>query len=61
MNARKVTCLILTVIIALIFGYIIGRTQTIHQAELMGINDYEYYISFGDEIHAYTKEVNPND
>lgn len=47
----------LTIILALVGGYIIGRQHTIHTAELLESTDTEYYISFGDEVHTYTKLV----
>jgi hypothetical protein len=61
MRALKALSIVLVVVIALALGYTMGRTQAIHQAELIDAADHEYYIGFGDEIHAYTKEVNPND
>ena len=44
------------IILALVGGYTIGRINTIRQAELLEITDTEYYINFGNEIHAYTFE-----
>lgn len=61
MKALKAISLALVVVLALAIGYTMGRSQAIHQAELIDATDHEYYIGFGDEIHAYTKEVNPND
>jgi hypothetical protein len=56
MKALKAISLALVVVIALALGYTVGRTQAIHQAELINANDHEYHIGFGDEIHAYTFE-----
>lgn len=42
--------------VALIGGYLVGRNQTIHQAELIKCTSTEYHIGFGKEIHAYTFE-----
>lgn len=53
---KKAISLALVVVLALILGYIIGRTQTIRQAELIDATNYEYHIGFGDEIHTYTFE-----
>jgi hypothetical protein len=49
------------VVLVLAIGYTMGRSQAIHQAELINTTDTEYHIGFGDEIHVYTKEVNHND
>lgn len=54
MKVIKLICYILIAAFALALGYTIGRTQTIHQAELIDVTDTEYHIGFGDEIHAYT-------
>ena len=54
MKPIKMQDIAIVVICALIFGYIAGRTDTIRQAELISVDDCEYHISFGDEIHVYT-------
>lgn len=55
-EAKHHTIIITVVLIALalIGGYTIGRQHTIRQAELLKSTDSEYYINFGDEVHAYT-------
>ena len=46
------------VLVALVFiaGYSIGRQHTIKSAGLYDIAEDEYYLYFGDEVHAYTFE-----
>jgi hypothetical protein len=56
MKALKALSLILIVAFTLALGYTMGRADTIHQAELISVDDHEYHISFGDEIHTYTFE-----
>jgi hypothetical protein len=53
---KKALSIALVVVIALAIGYTMGRSQAIHQAELIDANDHEYHIGFGDEIHTYTFE-----
>jgi hypothetical protein len=38
---------------ALLIGFAAGRHYTISDAELIGANAEEYYISFGSAVHAY--------
>ena len=54
MKITKAFFIFITLILVLVLGYAIGRTNTIRQAELLDITDTEYYIGFGDEIHTYT-------
>jgi hypothetical protein len=56
MKALKALSLALVVVLVLMLGYTMGRSQTIRQAELIDATDTEYHIGFGDEIHAYTFE-----
>lgn len=56
MKAIKAISLVLVIVITLAVGYAIGRANTIHQAELISVNDHEYHISFGGEIHVYRPE-----
>ena len=52
----KSTCIVLALIFVLVAGYNIGRTNAIHQAELLNTTDTEYFINFGGEVHSYTFE-----
>ena len=61
MKAITMLSMVFVLALTLTLGYIIGRVETIHQAELISVDDHEYHIGFGDEIHIYTKEVNPNE
>lgn len=45
---------ILLVAVALVTGYNIGRQHTIQSAGLYDIAEDEYYLYFGDEVHAYS-------
>lgn len=54
-HSYAVAITIILVVLALVGGYTIGRQHTIRQASLYDIAEDEYYISFGDEIHTYTK------
>jgi hypothetical protein len=56
MKAPKALSIVLVVVIALAIGYTMGKSQTIHQAELISVDEQEYHIGFGDEIHTYTFE-----
>ena len=40
-----------------IWGVVFGRYYTIRQAELLGVNADEYYISFGGNIHTYSNDM----
>ena len=42
--------------VALFCGCMMGRSQTIRQAELLKCTDSEYHISYGNEVHVYTTE-----
>lgn len=54
MKATKAFSLFIALVIVLALGYMLGRHQAIHQAELIDVTDCEYHIGFGDEIHTYT-------
>jgi hypothetical protein len=41
-------------VFTLMLGYLIGRADTIRQAELIDVTNAEYRISFDGEIHTYT-------
>lgn len=56
MKAIKLICYILIAAFTLTLGYTMGRADAIHQAELISVDEHEYSISFGDEIHTYTFE-----
>lgn len=53
---KKAISIALVVVLALALGYTMGRTHTIRQAELISVDDHEYHIGFGDQIHTYTFE-----
>ncbi len=52
---KKIIVVTLTILFVFFYGLHLGRTAAIHQAELLDINDTEYTISFGDEVHIYDK------
>ena len=56
MKATKVFSLFIALVLVFALGYMLGRSQTIRQAELIDVTDHEYQLGFGDEIHAYTFE-----
>ena len=53
---KKAISLALVAVIVLALGYAMGKHQTLRQAELISVDDCEYHIGFGDEIHTYTFE-----
>ena len=55
MKSTKAFSLFVALVLVFALGYMLGRHQTICQAELISVDDHEYHIGFGDEIHAYTK------
>ena len=56
-NTVAITVLVIAVVaLAIVGGYHMGRYNTIRQAELLDINESEYHINFGDEVHTYTFE-----
>lgn len=56
MKAIKTLSLVLAVALTLALGYTMGRSNTIHQAELISVDEHEYQLGFGDQIHTYTFE-----
>lgn len=56
MKAITMLSMVFVLALTLTLGYIIGRADTIHQAELINATDHEYHISFDGEIHTYTFE-----
>lgn len=50
---KKLIAVIL-IAVALMAGYTIGKQHTIQSAGLYDIAEDEYYLYFGDEVHAYT-------
>ncbi len=56
MKVTKAFSLFIALVLVFALGYMLGKTQTIRQAELIDVNDTEYHIGFGDEIHTYTFE-----
>ena len=52
----KILAVMVAVSVTLVIGLYIGRSYTIHQAELLETNGDTYYISFGDDVHEYTFE-----
>lgn len=56
MKAITILSMAFVLALTLTLGYIIGRAETIHQAELISVDDCEYHIGFGDQIHTYTFE-----
>ena len=56
MKAITILSMAFVLVLTLMLGYIVGRSQTIHQAELLDVTDHEYHISFDGEIHTYTFE-----
>ena len=56
-NTVAITVLVIAIVaLAIVGGYHMGRYHTIRQAELLDINESEYNINFGDEVHTYTFE-----
>lgn len=49
----KTVSIVLAVGIIFTSGLHIGRQHTIHQAELIDMNDTRYLIAFGDDVHEY--------
>lgn len=56
MKATKAFSIFVALVLVFALGYMLGRSQTIRQAELIDATDTEYHIGFGDEIHTYTFE-----
>ena len=55
---KKIYALIaFTFISALLLGFAFGRYHTIRQAELIGVNPSEYYITFGNSVHIYENNM----
>lgn len=50
----KATALILSMGAIFMFGKHIGKTHTIHNAQLDRITPFEYHINFDGDIHVYT-------
>lgn len=49
--------LLLVALISLYVGSCLGRNYAIKQADLLDINETEYYIAFGDDVHTYIRDV----
>jgi hypothetical protein len=56
MKATKVFSLFVALVLVFALGYMLGRNNAIHEAELRTVTEHGYEISFGDETHAYTFE-----
>jgi hypothetical protein len=56
MKATKAFSLFIALVLVFALGYMLGKHQTIRQAELIDVNNTEYHIGFGDQIHTYTFE-----
>ena len=56
MKATKAFSLFVALVLVFALGYMLGKHQTIRQAELINATDHEYHISFDGEIHTYTFE-----